>query len=103
MHQGAVADSLFVILEGQVKVIRTHPHLSTAIVLATLGPGEVVGEMGLLDGEPRSATVTAVEDTVAVEVAGEALEACVARYPEVYAGLLSMLSKRLRKTNDLAV
>lgn len=102
MRQGDVADSLFVILEGQVQVVREHPHLSTPITLAALGAGEVVGEMGLLDGEPRSATVTALEETVAMRVPEHALRSCIARHPDVYASLLKVLSKRLRSTNDLA-
>jgi CRP/FNR family transcriptional regulator, cyclic AMP receptor protein len=102
MRQGDVADSLFVILEGQVRVVREHPHLSTPITLAALGAGEVVGEMGLLDGEPRSATVTALEETVAMRVPEHALRLCVARHPDVYGSLLKVLSKRLRSTNDLA-
>lgn len=102
MRQGAEADSLYVILAGRVSVVREHPQLSAPILLAELGPGEIVGEMGLLDGEPRSATVAALEDTITVEVPGPALAECVAKYPDLYASLVKLLSKRLRSTNELA-
>lgn len=102
MHQGDEADCLYVILDGRVSVVREHPHLSTPVVLANLGPGEIVGEMGLLDGEGRSATVTALEDTVAVAIPGDVLKGFIAEHPDVYGSLSRVLSKRLRATNDLA-
>lgn len=102
MRQSDKAESMFVILSGKVSVVREHPDLSAPIVLALLGPGEIVGEMGLLDGDPRSATVTAVEPTITMEVPGPALAQCVVRYPELYGSLVKVLSKRLRDANDLA-
>lgn len=102
MHQGDKADCLYVILAGRVSVVREHPHLSTPIVLAHLGSGEIVGEMGLLDGEPRSATVIAVEDTVTVAISGGVLSGFIAEHPDMYGSLSRVLSKRLRATNDLA-
>jgi CRP-like cAMP-binding protein len=102
MKQGDAADSLWVILSGKVSVVREHPDLASPIPLAQLGPGEVVGEMGLLDGDPRSATVTATEPTVTMEVSQSALSLVVAEHPELYAALVKTLSKRLRDTNELA-
>ena len=102
MRQGADASTMYVILSGKVSVVREHPDLSSPIVLAFLGPGEIVGEMGLLDGEPRSATVEAVEDTITMEVSKEALTQSVLRHPDLYGALVKVLSRRLRDTNDLA-
>lgn len=101
MKQGDPASTMFVILSGRVSVMREHRDLATPVLLANLGPGEIVGEMGLLDGEPRSATVTAIEDTIAVEVPGPALAECVAGYPDLYASLIKVLSRRLRSTDEL--
>src|SRR5262249_45278779 len=84
MKQGDKAESMWVILSGKVDVVREHPDLATPIPLAQLGPGEVVGEMGLLDGDPRSATVTAAEETVAMEVPQNALSLIVTQHPELY-------------------
>ena len=50
MRQGEPADCLYVILRGRVRVECSHPSFSTPVVLAELGEGEVVGEMGVLDG-----------------------------------------------------
>lgn len=102
VQQGAESTSMFVLLSGSVRVIRSHPDLRDPVVLATLGPGEVVGEMGVLDRARRSATVTAVEDTVAAEIDADAVARLVLRSPDLYGGLVRVLSKRLRNTDELA-
>ncbi len=102
MKQGESADCLWVILSGSVNVVREHRDLATPILLATLGTGQVVGEMGLLDGEPRSATVTAVEPTVTMRVPSPTLSRVVEEHPGLYGALVKVLSKRLRDTNELA-
>lgn len=101
VRQGEPSDTMYVIVAGKVRVERSHPHLSEAVVLAELGPGEVVGEMGVLDDEPRSATVIAEKDTVAFELGAQALSESMVRYPEISRALLRMLSKRLRNTDEL--
>lgn len=102
MRQGDVSETMYVILSGRVEVTRSHPMLRRPLLLAKLGPGDVVGEMGLLDHEPRSATVTALEPTEAMELDDLALAQTILRYPEVSVELLKILSKRLRSTDELA-
>ena len=63
MRQGDDSDCMHVIVSGQVRVEREEPRLGNPILLAELGPGEIVGELGVVLGAPRSATVTALEDT----------------------------------------
>jgi CRP/FNR family transcriptional regulator len=53
MRQGDLSDALHVITRGRVRVDRDQPG-DSPLVLAELGPGDVIGEMGLLDGGPRS-------------------------------------------------
>src|SRR5581483_2329380 len=71
MREGSVSDSLHVVVDGQVRVQRggAQPAL-----VADLGPGEVVGEMGVLTGEPRSATVSAVSDVETLELTADELK-----------------------------
>ena len=102
MKQGDAAHSLFVILSGRVSVVREHKDLATPVHLAFLSSGEVVGEMGLLDGEPRSATVSAIEPTLVMEVPQEQLAKVVEENPEVFAELAKVLSRRLRNTDATA-
>lgn len=101
MRQGEPSDAMYVIERGRVRVERTHPQLTETILLAELGPGEVVGEMGVLDGDPRSASVTAIDDTEAIELGPQALYATLTEFPELANALLRVLSRRLRSTDEL--
>jgi len=58
--------------------------------------------MGLLDGGPRSATVTAIEDTETLELHATVMAVVVMQYPLVAAALLRTLSRRLRSADELA-
>ena len=101
MRQGESAEVMYVLLSGKVRVERSHPDLVDPVFLADLGAGEVVGEMGLLDGQPRSATVTAIEDTETLELDGADLAYTVLRYPEVSMALMQTISRRLRSLDEL--
>jgi CRP-like cAMP-binding protein len=101
MQQGDPADCMHVILDGRVLVELNHAGFARPLALAELGSCELIGEMGVLDGEPRSATVTAIEDTRTLELGRDALVQLVIRYPEVARSLLRLLSQRLRSTDDL--
>ncbi len=101
MRQGDMSDCMYIVAKGRVRVERNHPDLTEPLVLAELGPGDVVGEMGVLDDEPRSATVTALEDTEAIELDASALAEALARFPEAASVMLRVLSRRLRTTDEL--
>ncbi len=101
LRQGEHGDSLFIIVQGRVRVERSHPHLLRPVLLAELGPGEVVGEIGVLDGEPRTATVTALKETDTIELGTPALTQTIVDHPEVGAALLRVLSRRLRTADEL--
>ncbi len=101
MRQGEVSDSLHVIVTGQVRVERSHAGLRRPVRLALLGPGEVVGEIGVLDKGPRTATVTAVEDTETMELDGTTLTQVILDYPHIATALLRVLSQRIRSTDQL--
>ena len=81
MRQGDVGESMYVIVRGCVRVERVHSSLTLPLVLADLGAGEVVGEMGVLDASQRVATVTAIEQTEALEVTADALRQVLDEYP----------------------
>ena len=100
MRQGDPSLSLYVILSGRVCVERTTES-GTSLTLAELGPDELVGEMGVLDGEPRTATVTALADTETLELQASALAIALLESPAVSSGLLRLLSRRLRSTDEL--
>jgi CRP/FNR family transcriptional regulator, cyclic AMP receptor protein len=94
MVQGGVSTSLFVILEGRVRVARRQAPHDAPVALAEVGPGEVIGEMGMLDGAPRPATATALEKVRALEVSYAALAVTLLQYPDDSAALLRTLGRR---------
>jgi CRP/FNR family transcriptional regulator, cyclic AMP receptor protein len=101
MRQGDQSDCLHIIVGGQVRVERSHPQILSPVVLAELGPGTVVGEMGVIDNLPRSATVTAVTETHTLEVHATVLSKVIEEYPDVAMALLRLLTNRLRSTDEL--
>jgi CRP/FNR family transcriptional regulator, cyclic AMP receptor protein len=64
--------------------------------VAVRGPGDLLGEMSAIDGEPRSATVTTLEPVEALLVPGSAFAAFLERQPRVALALLRMMAARLR-------
>ncbi|MCS6785801.1 MAG: Crp/Fnr family transcriptional regulator, partial [Thiobacillaceae bacterium] len=93
-------DSLYVLLSGKVKVSLLSQDGKEAI-LGVLGPGEVFGEMSLLDGMPRSATVTTLERARLLKLGRQDFLHFLQRNPDVMLNLLVAFSQRLRSTNTL--
>ncbi|MBI3359499.1 MAG: protein kinase, partial [Chloroflexi bacterium] len=81
-YEGAPGDVCFVIASGQVQVAK-QVDASKEVVLSERPPGSIVGEMALLGGQRRSATVRAVERTVTLELSKQGLDAVMASHPEV--------------------
>jgi SulP family sulfate permease len=100
-RSGDDADGLFVVLAGSVSVMLRGHHGRKRV--ASLAPGVVFGEMGLLDGLPRSADVHADEDAVVMKLTRKAFERIRLAHPELAATILFNLSvemaTRLRYTN----
>src|SRR4051812_7305763 len=94
-HQGQFADRVMILRSGRVKITATTPS-GREVVLAFRGPGELVGELSALDGAPRSATVTALEPVELIALTPGDFLAFVSSHPSVVAGLLGVLSRRLR-------
>jgi CRP-like cAMP-binding protein len=69
-------------------------------ILAILGAGSVVGELSMIDGAPRSASVTALRNSKLSFVSRAAFEAFGRSSPELYRHLTTLLAHRLRDTND---
>ncbi len=84
-----------VILSGTAKVYVTHPD-GTEIILAVLGPGEVVGEMSVADSLGRSASVLTLEDSTLLWMDRRTLLTSMEQMPAIARNLLGILSRRLR-------
>lgn len=100
LRQGAASSALYVMADGRVRVV-----MSTAdgdeLLVAVLGGGQTVGELSVLDGQPRSATVVALEPVRALRVDGAAFGRFLLARPAVVVGMLRVLSGRLREADQL--
>ena len=99
---GDEGDGCYLVEEGLLKVSLAAPTGGERI-LAILGPRSVVGELSVIDGAPRSATVTALRDSKLSFVSRAVFEAFGRSRPELYLHLTALLAHRLRDTNDALV
>jgi CRP/FNR family transcriptional regulator, cyclic AMP receptor protein len=89
---GEEGDALYVVVVGSVEVVRGTERV------ATLGPGECVGEMAALDWEPRSATVRALEPTGMIRLERNDLMDLLTDFPELVRSLARVLVERIRNS-----
>ncbi|MDP9066871.1 MAG: Crp/Fnr family transcriptional regulator [Actinomycetota bacterium] len=95
LGQGETSDRLILIRAGRVKVAVVDEDGREA-VLAMRGAGEIVGEQAALDGEPRSATVTAVEEVEALLVEAADFDAAAETHPRLLSLLSATVTHRMR-------
>ena len=97
IHEGEViqTDFMLLILEGDVSVESEAASASGGIVMSHIGPGSLIGEMGFLDGAPRSATCTALTDLDVAMLSRDAVLDLIKDKPAVAARLILAISKRL--------
>jgi CRP/FNR family cyclic AMP-dependent transcriptional regulator len=98
VRSGESTDSLYVLLAGRAKVTNTDED-GREIILAWLGPGEFFGEMGLIDGSPRSANVVAAEACELLFLSKDALQRCLQDNFQVVQKLMKTLVMRLREAD----
>lgn len=101
MSQGSLGGSMFVIVRGDVSVNFVDEHGREQSV-ATLGPGEVVGEMSLFTGDRRTATVTAATTVDAIEITKWSLERVFAKAPELVDKFADVLARRQAELSQLS-
>jgi CRP-like cAMP-binding protein len=97
---GDPGDGCYRVEQGLLKVSVVSPSGGERI-LAILGPGTLVGELAMIDAQPRSATVTAARDSDLSFISRTAFEAVAETHPEVYRHIVKLLVRRLRDTNTV--
>jgi diguanylate cyclase (GGDEF)-like protein len=93
-----LGDSMFIIQSGRLAVAKGD--LKAPIVLGCRYPGEAVGEMALLEDEPRSATLVAIEDCQLLEINRENFHKLLGASPSFSQGIMRLLSSRLREASE---
>ena len=99
MEEGAPGDAAFIITEGEVEVTKRSD--TQTIVIALREPGEVLGEMALLDHAPRMATVRAVRASRFLRISGETFTQLLSQKPSAAVAILQTVTRRLRQNEAL--
>jgi CRP/FNR family transcriptional regulator len=97
VSQGDSGVGLYVLKSGKVRIIQGNNPDRAEEVLGTAGPGDVLGEMALLDDLPRSASIEAIEDVTALLLPVWEFRSILRSNPDIALKLLAVLSRRLRK------
>jgi CRP/FNR family cyclic AMP-dependent transcriptional regulator len=97
-HEGDDSDACYIVKEGSFRVTREHSD-GRAITLATLGRGEIFGELAMLDGDRRSASAEALTEGELLALPANDVRALLARHPEISLKLVAGLVRRLRAAN----
>lgn len=93
------ADALYAVTDGQFKAVTTSED-GREIVLRLIDPGDVFGEIALLDGRPRTATVIASKPSKLASIARRDLLRLMRATPDIALGLLAVMASRLRATTE---
>jgi len=97
-HQGSRSDCAFIISSGSAEILQETTEGEK--VIGKLKENEIFGEMGLIDGQPRSATARALEDSVMYIINRNSFDILVKKNPKALLPILKVLTSRLRETMD---
>ena len=97
-EQGTMGDDVYFVVSGRLRATTIEPDKSERLV-SEIPRGEAVGEMSLLTGEPRSATVTAVRASVLARLSRDGFDILVAEFPHIALSFARMVVGRLQRSN----
>ena len=100
IRQGDPGAGLYVIIEGAVDVTWREKPGNPEVKLNTLSKGEFFGEMSLIDGYPRSATVTAKDEAQVIELDRWVFLDALRREPNIAVAMLPILTRRIRSLQE---
>ena len=99
-HEGDHSDACYIVRSGTFRVTRDHPD-GRAITLATLSPGDIVGELAMLDGEVRSASVETLGGKgELLALPASDVRSLLEKHPDITVKMVAALTRRLRAANE---
>ena len=98
VRAGDPTDSLYILINGSARVLNSDEE-GREVILSILGPGDFFGEMGLIDGSPRSADVTAAEPCELLVISKADFKRCLQENFEVALNIMKRLVERLREAD----
>jgi CRP-like cAMP-binding protein len=97
-REGETSSSCYMICSGHAAALREHPD-GRVITLARFGPGDIFGELAMLDNEVRSATIKALDEVQAIAVLGPDMRRLLEN-PGIAVKLITALARKLRESNE---
>jgi signal transduction histidine kinase len=97
--EGDAGDAMYLIQSGRVVVLKGN--IASPTIIGYRGPGEILGEMALLEGQPRSATNIALDDMRLLRITRESFHAWLSSSPAIGMSIMATLSSRLRNADDI--
>lgn len=97
-REGDPSDCMFVVKTGKIAITKAKGN--SEIILAELGPGDMLGEMAFFDNKPRSAGARAMSDAVVIELPFKALNAQFKQFPEWLKAIVRTVNNHLRNANQ---
>ena len=97
--EGDQSNACYMIVSGHASALREYSG-GRAITLARFGPGDLFGELAMLDGQRRSATVRALDALDAVAIEGADMRRLLRRHPDIAIKMIAALGQKLRQTNE---
>src|SRR5271169_986407 len=97
-RQGDPGDAAYLIIDGEVEIVLEGP--AGPVTVATLGANEIVGDMAILTGAPRNATVRAKGRLVALRIAKDPFMRMVREFPSMAVSIMQELAHRIDSTNS---
>jgi CRP/FNR family transcriptional regulator, cyclic AMP receptor protein len=94
--EGETSTEMFILRSGKVRILKQEGD--NAVELAVLGPGSVLGELSLLDRQPRGATAQVIEETVVTVIDEKLLEQTLQAVPNWLSNIIQLVVARLRTT-----
>jgi CRP/FNR family cyclic AMP-dependent transcriptional regulator len=98
-HEGDDSDACYIVRAGDLRVTREHSD-GRAIALATLGSGDFFGELAMLDGGNRSASVETLTEAELLALPAADMRRVIAAHGDIAAKVIVALTRRLRETNE---
>ena len=93
-HEGDAGDAMYAVLSGRLEVVRG------GAVIDAVGPGDIIGELAIVDESPRSATLVAAEPSSVVKVDKQRFLFLVQEHPTFAMQVMQIMADRLRRAND---
>lgn len=99
MSEGETGESLYIIETGSVRIYVSDEQ-GAEMTIFVQGPGSYIGEISLLDGSPRTASVVALEQTKVLMISKASFFECVSKNPQIAFRIIQSVTQRLRKATD---